>query len=134
MEFGSAEGEGLRRFTVRCIQDANALLETGRRQDRGARGEEGSRKIRLQTIRAELNACAFANIRSVIVRLLRGWTDCAHISWLIEGCDRGGQNLSTSQSCLYWTAGEEPNRAARAEYMRRQDRLREVKADSTDNQ
>ena len=28
---------------------------------------------------------------------------------------------------LYWTAGEEPNRAARAEYKRRQDRLREIR-------
>jgi hypothetical protein len=30
---------------------------------------------------------------------------------------------------LYWTAGEEPNRAARAEYKRRQDRLREIRAE-----
>ena len=44
MEFGSAEGEGLRRFTVRCtIQDANVLLETGRRQDRA--GLERKREV-----------------------------------------------------------------------------------------
>jgi hypothetical protein len=30
---------------------------------------------------------------------------------------------------LYWTTGEESNRAARAEYKRRQDRLREVRAE-----
>jgi hypothetical protein len=30
---------------------------------------------------------------------------------------------------LYWTAGEQPNRAARAEYKRRQDRLREIRAE-----
>jgi hypothetical protein len=30
---------------------------------------------------------------------------------------------------LYWTAGEEPDRAARAEYRRREDRLREVRAE-----
>jgi hypothetical protein len=30
---------------------------------------------------------------------------------------------------LYWIAGEESNRAARAEYKRRQDRLREIRAD-----
>jgi hypothetical protein len=30
---------------------------------------------------------------------------------------------------LYWAAGEEPNRAARAEYKRREDRLREVRAE-----
>jgi hypothetical protein len=30
---------------------------------------------------------------------------------------------------LYWTAGEAPNRAARAEYKRREDRLREVRAE-----
>src|ERR1043166_2976128 len=30
---------------------------------------------------------------------------------------------------LYWTAAEEPNRVARAEYKRRQDRLREIRAE-----
>ena len=30
---------------------------------------------------------------------------------------------------LYWIAGEESNRAARAEYKRREDRLREVRAE-----
>jgi hypothetical protein len=30
---------------------------------------------------------------------------------------------------LYWTAGEEPNRAARAEYKQREERLREVRAE-----
>jgi hypothetical protein len=30
---------------------------------------------------------------------------------------------------LYWIAGEEPNRAARADYKRREDRLREVRAE-----
>jgi hypothetical protein len=30
---------------------------------------------------------------------------------------------------LYWSASEEPNRAARAEYKCRQDRLREVRAE-----
>jgi hypothetical protein len=33
------------------------------------------------------------------------------------------------RNVLYWAAGEEPNRAARAEYKRREDRLREVRAE-----